>query len=196
VRYIANRSSGKQGHAIAAALAELGASVTLVSGPVTIADPAGVDVVKVESARDMLAAVEAALPADIAVFAAAVADWRVENAAGQKMKKGADGPPTLVMAENPDILKTIGHHQRRPSLVIGFAAETENVEVNGRSKLERKKADLIIANDVSASTGTFGGDDNAVTVISRNAVETWPKAAKSEIAHRLGRLIADRLRQD
>jgi phosphopantothenoylcysteine decarboxylase / phosphopantothenate---cysteine ligase len=193
VRYVANRSSGKQGHAIAAALAARGASVTLVSGPVTLPDPQGVTVIRVESARDMLATVEAALPADVAVFAAAVADWRVANAENQKIKKGSGGPPVLQMAENPDILKTVGHHRLRPRLVIGFAAETENVEANGRAKLARKGADIILANDVSPDTGTFGGEDNEVILIGRDDTVRWPRASKADIASRLAGWIEGRL---
>ncbi|MCU0830928.1 MAG: bifunctional phosphopantothenoylcysteine decarboxylase/phosphopantothenate--cysteine ligase CoaBC [Rhizobiaceae bacterium] len=193
VRYIANRSSGKQGHAVAAALAKLGASVTLVTGPVRIADPGGVRTVHVKTAHEMLTAVEAALPADIGVFVAAVADWRVEHAAGEKMKKGASGPPVLTMAENPDILKTVGHHALRPKVVVGFAAETQDVTRYGAEKLARKNADMIVANDVSPGTGTFGGDDNAVTLITREGAETWPRMGKDAVADRLATLIAKRL---
>jgi phosphopantothenoylcysteine decarboxylase / phosphopantothenate---cysteine ligase len=193
VRYIANRSSGKQGHAVAAALAKLGVSVTLVSGPVKIPDPAGVTTIHVETARDMLAAVEAALPADIGVFVAAVADWRVENAANEKMKKGPGGPPTLPMAENPDILKTVGHHKLRPKVVVGFAAETQNIAEYGAAKLAKKGADLIVANDVSLETGTFGGDQNTVTILSHESNTQWPMLTKQEVAERLAALIAERL---
>ncbi len=195
VRYIANRSSGKQGHAIAAALARLGADVQLVSGPVTIADPAGVTTTHVESARDMLAAVEGALPADAGVFVAAVADWRVAEAAGEKIKKqpGVTEPPALKMVENPDILATVGHHAQRPRLVVGFAAETQDVVANGNRKLERKGADIIVANDVSTGTGTMGGDRNRVTLLSAGGAEEWPELGKDEVAERLARLIADRL---
>ncbi|WP_284777840.1 bifunctional phosphopantothenoylcysteine decarboxylase/phosphopantothenate--cysteine ligase CoaBC [Agrobacterium sp. lyk4-40-TYG-31] len=193
VRYIANRSSGKQGHAIAAALAELGAEVTLVSGPVTIADPAGVNTVHVERAEEMLDAVISNLPVDIAVMVAAVADWRVATAVDQKIKKQPDGqPPALHMVENPDILKTIGHHANRPKIVVGFAAETQDVETNGRAKLTRKGADLIVANDVSAQTGIMGGDRNSVKIISADGVEAWPDLDKTEVARRLAALIADR----
>ena len=150
MRYIANRSSGKQGHAIAAALAKLGADVRLVSGPVSIPDPAGVTVTHVETARQMQAAVEALLPADAGVFVAAVADWRTEGEAGQKIKKVAgEGPPALQMVENPDILAGIGHHKKRPYLVVGFAAETADLEKNAQAKLKKKGADFIVANDVS-----------------------------------------------
>ena len=192
VRYIANRSSGKQGHAVAAALANLGASVTLISGPVKIPDPAGVTTIHVETAREMLATVEAALPADIGVFVAAVADWRVENAAAEKMKKGSNGPPTLMMAENPDILKTVGHHTLRPKIVVGFAAETQNVAEYGAAKLAKKGADIIVANDVSPDTGTFGGDQNTVSILSKNSIDAWPALTKNEVAERLAALIAER----
>ena len=195
VRYIANRSSGKQGHAIAAELARLGADVTLVSGPVTITDPKGVTVVHVERAEEMRDAVLAALPADIAVMVAAVADWRVASASGNKIKKQpGEAPPPLLLTENPDILKTIGHHARRPELVIGFAAETQNVAENGRSKLERKGADYILANDVSPHTGIMGGDRNTVKVIGKSGDEDWPEMDKQAVAERLGALIASHFR--
>lgn len=192
VRYIANRSSGKQGHAIAAALARLGAQVVLVSGPVSIPDPRGVETVHVETARQMQAAVEAALPADVAVMVAAVADWRTVSAAGQKMKKeGGGGPPVLELTENPDILKGVGHHSRRPRLVIGFAAETHDLEKHARGKLERKRADWIVANDVSPETGVMGGDRNTVRIVSRDGVESWPDLPKDEVARRIAARIAD-----
>lgn len=191
VRYIANRSSGKQGHAIAAELARLGADVTLVSGPVTIADPKGVKVVHVERAEEMRDAVIGALPADIAVMVAAVADWRVASASGNKIKKQpGEAPPPLLLTENPDILKTVGHHAKRPKLVVGFAAETQNVAENGRSKLERKGADYILANDVSPHTGIMGGDRNTVKVIGKSGDEDWPEMDKQAVAERLGKLIA------
>ncbi len=194
VRYIANRSSGKQGHAIAAALARLGADVTLVSGPVSIPDPAGVNTQHVERAEEMRDAVLASLPADIAVMVAAVADWRVVSSYGQKIKKQpGEAPPPLQLAENPDILKTIGHHAQRPQLVVGFAAETQNVEENGRAKLERKGADLIVANDVSPETGIMGGDRNSVRLISKTGVEAWPDLSKDEVAERLALWIATQL---
>lgn len=194
VRYIANRSSGRQGHAIAAALAKLGADVTLVSGPVTISDPAGVKTVHVERADEMLEAVVSRLPADIAVMVAAVADWRVATSAGQKIKKkSGEPPPPLVLAENPDILKTVGHHENRPKLVVGFAAETQDVEKNGRDKLLRKGADLIVANDVSPETGIMGGTRNRVKIISAKGVEEWPDLGKDEVAARLAELVAGRL---
>ncbi len=194
VRYIANRSSGKQGHAIAAALAELGAKVTLVSGPVTIADPAGVETVHVERAEEMRDAVISRLPADIAVMVAAVADWRVTGSSEQKIKKQpGDEPLALQLTENPDILKTVGHHEKRPTLVVGFAAETQDIEKNGRAKLERKGADYIVANDVSAQTGIMGGDRNSVKIISADGVEAWPDLDKTEVAKRLAALIAEKL---
>ncbi len=192
VRYIANRSSGKQGHAIAAALAEAGAEVVLVSGPVALADPPEVATVHVETARQMQAAVETALPAQIAVMVAAVADWRSRVEAGQKLKKGENaGPPTLEMVENPDILKGIGHHRQRPALVIGFAAETEKLIEHGRAKLARKGADWILANDVSGPSGVMGGDDNVIRLITKDGVEDWPKMSKAEVARRLAARIAD-----
>jgi phosphopantothenoylcysteine decarboxylase/phosphopantothenate--cysteine ligase len=191
VRYIANRSSGTQGHAIAAALARAGADVTLVSGPVTLADPTGVRVIRVERAEEMRDAVLAALPADIAIMVAAVADWRVATASGEKIKKSADGSvPTLQFAENPDILKTVGHHGKRPKLVIGFAAETNDVETNARAKLDRKGADMIVANDVSPETGIMGGKRNTVALITRDGVERWPDMSKDEVAERLVAVIA------
>ncbi|MCO6393343.1 bifunctional phosphopantothenoylcysteine decarboxylase/phosphopantothenate--cysteine ligase CoaBC [Aliihoeflea aestuarii] len=200
VRYIANRSSGKQGHAIAAALARLGAKVTLVSGPVSVPDPEGVYTVHVETARQMKEAVEAALPTDAAIFVAAVADWRVESETGQKIKKGVgEGAPVLTMTENPDILATIGHHAQRPKLVIGFAAETEKVLDHARAKLAKKGADLIVANDVSASGATsaggiMGGAKNRVTILSADSADAWPELTKDEVAERLARLIAERLK--
>ena len=195
VRYIANRSSGKQGHAIAAALAALGAEVRLVSGPVSIADPAGVDTVHVESAREMREAVMAALPADAAVMVAAVADWRAADASGEKIKKVAGAePPALKMVENPDILAEIGHSARRPALVIGFAAETQNLLENAGAKLKKKGADIIVANDVSEGTGVMGGDRNRVRIVSAAGVEEWPELGKVEVAERLAGLVAERLK--
>ncbi|MBD9374098.1 bifunctional phosphopantothenoylcysteine decarboxylase/phosphopantothenate--cysteine ligase CoaBC [Rhizobium sp. ARZ01] len=194
VRYIANRSSGRQGHAIAAALAKLGADVTLVSGPVEIPDPAGVRTVHVERAEEMLEAVLRNLPADIAVMVAAVADWRVATAGAQKIKKKpGEAPPPLQLAENPDILKTIGHHAQRPQLVVGFAAETQDVEANAREKLKRKGADLIVANDVSPKTGIMGGSRNSVKIVSKDGIDVWPDLSKDEVAARLAALIAERL---
>ncbi len=192
VRYIANRSSGRQGHSIAAALAELGARVTLVSGPVTVPDPPGVSVVRVESAREMLAACQAALPADIAVFAAAVADWRVAKASEGKIKKQADAPPpTLELVPNPDILATIAKAgPKRPRLVVGFAAETADLMANAQAKRVRKNADWIVANDVSPATGIMGGEENAVHIVSADGVEDWPRVAKTEVARRLAERIA------
>ncbi|MGY2050910.1 bifunctional phosphopantothenoylcysteine decarboxylase/phosphopantothenate--cysteine ligase CoaBC [Methylobacterium sp. JK268] len=187
VRYIANRSSGKQGHAIAAAAAAAGARVTLVSGPVSLPDPPGATVVRVETAREMLAAVEAALPADIAVFAAAVADWRPAAETDEKIKKGPGGPPGLALVENPDILATVAQRREgRPPLVVGFAAETHEVVAHARAKIARKGCDLIVANDVSTGTGVMGGDRNTVLLIGRDgAVETWPTLGKDEVARRL-----------
>ena len=183
VRYIANRSSGKQGHAIAQAARDAGADVTLVSGPVNVPDPPGVKVVKVESARDMLRAVEAALPADVAIFAAAVADWRAAQSTGQKIKKKAGQTPDLALVENPDILATVAHRKRgRPELVIGFAAETENVVENARQKLVRKGCDWIVSNDVSADSGVMGGDFNTVHLVSAQGVEAWPPQSKDAVA--------------
>jgi phosphopantothenoylcysteine decarboxylase/phosphopantothenate--cysteine ligase len=200
VRYIANRSSGKQGHAIAAALARLGADVQLVSGPVTIPDPAGVTVTHVETARQMRDAVESLLPADAAIFAAAVADWRAETEAGEKMKKeGGKGPSHLPLTENPDILAGIGNHDRlRPGLVIGFAAETEKLIEHGNAKLERKGADYIVANDVSPDSGiggggVMGGDRNRITLLSPDDAEEWPEMTKDEVAARLAALVAEKL---
>ncbi|SDF42577.1 phosphopantothenoylcysteine decarboxylase / phosphopantothenate--cysteine ligase [Thalassobaculum litoreum DSM 18839] len=192
VRYIANRSSGKQGHAIARALAALGAEVTLVSGPTREPDPAGVKTVPIESARDMLAACEAALPADIVVCAAAVADWRVASAADQKMKKEAGALPPLQLTENPDILKTLSQKtDGRPALVIGFAAETEKVVEHATAKRARKGCDWILANDVSPATGTFGGDSNTIHLVTESGTEDWPAMTKTEVGKRLAARIAE-----
>jgi phosphopantothenoylcysteine decarboxylase/phosphopantothenate--cysteine ligase len=189
VRYLANRSSGRQGHAIAAALAGLGARVTLVSGPVAVADPAGVMTVHVETAAEMLAAVQAALPAEIAVFAAAVADWRVE-VAGQKIKKAGGGPPALLLAENEDILKTVSAAgPLRPKLVIGFAAETENLEAYAVKKRAAKNCDWMVANNVGG-TGIMGGVENEVLLITAEGTEVWPRMSKIELAGRLAARIA------
>jgi phosphopantothenoylcysteine decarboxylase/phosphopantothenate--cysteine ligase len=187
VRYIANRSSGKQGAAIAAEAAALGARVTLVSGPTHVAAPAGVHFVPVETAREMLEAVRAALPADVAIFAAAVADWRVAREATEKIKKGRKGAPRLELVENPDILRTIATEQlgRRPPLVIGFAAETEHVIEHARKKRRAKGADWIVANDVSPETGIMGGDRNTVHLITAEGVESWPELDKVQVARRL-----------
>lgn len=189
VRYIANRSSGRQGHAIAQALAALGARVTLVSGPVGIPDPAGVAVVRVERAREMLAAVQAAMPADIAVCAAAVADWYFEDAA-QKLKKTEAGPPVLKPSENPDILAWISAPgPMRPKLVVGFAAETEHLHAHASAKRLRKGCDWIVANDVGG-TGIMGGVENEVTLMTANGAQDWPKMGKAAVAQRLAGLIA------
>ena len=190
VRYIANRSSGKQGYAIAAAAAAAGADVVLVSGPVDLDEPAGASVVHVESARDMLQKVETALPADIAIFAAAVADWRVANAGAQKLKKTEAGMPPLQLVENPDILATISRlKENRPPLVIGFAAETEHLLDNARAKLKRKGCDWIVANDVSPALGVMGGDRNTVHLLTRHGdvidVDSWPVMTKEEVAAEL-----------
>lgn len=191
VRYIANRSSGRQGHAIAAAAAAAGARVTLVSGPVSIAPPAGVTTVAVETAREMLAAVEAALPADAAIFAAAVADWRTAGEATQKMKKTGKGVPQLALVENPDILATIAQRtEGRPQLVVGFAAETANVVEHARQKRLRKGCDWIVANDVRPGTGVMGGRHNTVHLVTAEGVEDWPTMDKDEVARRLVARIA------
>ena len=195
VRYIANRSSGKQGHAIAEAAARAGADVLLVCGPVAIPDPVGVTCVHVESAREMLGAVEAGLPADIYIGAAAVADWRVGTAVVEKLKKGASGPPSLGLVENPDILATISTHQKRPVLVVGFAAETQTVVEHAQAKLKKKKCDLIIANDVSAQSGVLGGDENTVHLVSKSGVDHWPRMAKTAVAQRLVEHLAKLLKE-
>jgi phosphopantothenoylcysteine decarboxylase/phosphopantothenate--cysteine ligase len=195
VRYIANRSSGKQGHAIAAAAAGAGADVTLVSGPVNVADPPGVKVIKVETAQEMLREVERALPADVAVFAAAVADWRVANAGKHKLKKQpGKTTPDLPLVENPDILASIAKRKsNRPKLVIGFAAETENVAANARAKLVSKGCDWILANDVSPQSGVMGGDRNTITLVRASGMENWPAQSKEEVATLLVARIADSL---
>jgi phosphopantothenoylcysteine decarboxylase/phosphopantothenate--cysteine ligase len=200
VRYIANRSSGKQGFAIAASAADAGADVTLISGPVDLDDPAGVRVIHVESARDMLAEVERSLPMDIAIFAAAVADWRVANAGDQKIKKTASGMPQLALVENPDILATVSKRQQnRPQLVIGFAAETQNLIDNATAKLKRKGCDWIVANDVSPASGVMGGDRNTVHVLTLDktdvAVDSWPVMTKEEVADALVAKIAKTIGQ-
>jgi phosphopantothenoylcysteine decarboxylase/phosphopantothenate--cysteine ligase len=193
VRVLTNRSSGKQGYAIAAALARLGAEVTLVSGPTALAAPSGVRRVDVRTAVEMLEASKAALPADVAVCVAAVADWRADEVFGVKLKKGKDGPPTLRLVENPDILATLSRSgPARPRLVIGFAAETNDVEAHARAKLSRKGCDWIVANDVSQDW-VMGGDDNAVMVIDRAGVDRWPRGPKSAVAERLARRIAEAL---
>jgi len=195
VRYIANRSSGAQGAAIAQALSALGADVTFVTGPADVPPPGGVKVVRVKTARQMLDAVEAALPADVAVFAAAVADWRMAEDAVQKIKKDSSGNvPVLQFAENPDILKTVSQKaDGRPALVVGFAAETENVEANATAKRKRKGCDWIVANDVSPETGIMGGSDNAVILISDHGADVWPRMSKDQVAARLAAKIAEAL---
>jgi len=191
VRFIGNRSSGKQGHAIAAALARLGAATTLVSGPTHLVDPPGVTTWRIESARDMLEACRKSLPADVAVCAAAVADWRTADEAEQKLKKGKAGPPSLKLVENPDILAALSAPSNaRPRLVIGFAAETENVVANAQAKRAKKGCDWILANDVSAATGTFGGDSNTIHLVTADGVDAWPTLGKDEVAQRLARRVA------
>ena len=194
VRYIANRSSGAQGAAIAAALRDLGARVTFVTGPAEVAPPAGVTVVAVETAREMASAVEAALPADAAVMAAAVADWRVANTRGQKLKTDGSGrAPALEFAENPDILASVSKGPKRPRLVVGFAAETTDVVAHATAKRLRKGCDWIVANDVSPATGIMGGPENAVTLISETGAEAWPRMGKDEVARKLAARIAEAL---
>lgn len=192
VRYLANRSSGKQGYAIAAAAATLGAEVTLISGPVALANPAGVTVVRVVTAAEMLEAVTQALPADIAIFAAAVADWRIAKPKPEKLKKSAGAePPLLKLAENADILKTIAQRSNgRPGLVVGFAAETEDVVAHAKKKLKSKGADWIVANDVSPETGVMGGDRNTVHIVSRDGIESWNEMDKTDVAEKLMARVA------
>ena len=191
VRYIANRSSGKQGHAIAAAAAAAGAEVILVRGPVNLPDPAGLSVIKIDTARQMFEAVEQSLPADVAIFAAAVADWRAENPSARKIKKEPDRTPRLALTENPDILSSIAHRKSgRPRLVIGFAAETDEVVANARAKLARKGCDWIVANDVSPASGVMGGDSNTVHLVTAESVESWPPQGKDEVACKLIARIA------
>jgi len=192
VRLITNRSSGKQGYAIAGALAALGADVTLVSGPTALAAPSGVKRVEVETARQMLAACEAALPADIAVCVAAVADWRPEAEGDRKIKKGPEGPPPIRLVENPDILATLSKSDRRPKLVVGFAAETNDVDDHARAKLAKKGCDWIVANDVSIE-GTMGGDDNAIAIVTAGGIERWDRLPKGEVARRLAERMAEEL---
>jgi len=197
VRYLSNHSSGKQGHAIAAALAALGAETVLVSGPTHEPTPAGVKLVAVDTAAEMLVASEAALPVDIAVMAAAVSDWRVEGISAQKLKKNGKGAPSLRLVENPDILASIARrHNDRPTLVIGFAAETENIVAHARAKLAKKGCDWILANDVSPGTGTFGGDENTIHLVDSAGVEDWPVMTKREVAARLAERIAAALGGD
>jgi phosphopantothenoylcysteine decarboxylase/phosphopantothenate--cysteine ligase len=190
VRLLTNRSSGKQGYAIAAALAALGADVTLVSGPTALPAPTGVRRMEIETAREMLAACEAALPADIAVCVAAVADWRPANEDVRKIKKGEAGPAPIALVENPDILAALSNGARRPKLVVGFAAETNDVEANAKAKLAKKGCDWIVANDVSVE-GTMGGDDNAVSLVTAAGIEPWEAMSKAEVARRLAARIAE-----
>lgn len=194
VRYIANRSSGAQGTAVARALSALGAEVSFVTGPADVAPPEGVEVIKVQTAAEMLEAVQKALPADAAVFAAAVADWRMAEASGSKIKKGPGGTPSLTFAENPDILATVSQMGKgRPGLVVGFAAETDDVLDNAQAKLQRKGCDWIVANDVSPETGIMGGSENAVTVISAGGADAWPRMGKEQVAAKLAARIAQAL---
>jgi phosphopantothenoylcysteine decarboxylase/phosphopantothenate--cysteine ligase len=194
VRYIANKSSGRQGYALAEAAVAMGAETILVSGPVHLPIPPGAQMMPVETAVEMLETVEAELPADIAIFAAAVADWRVAAVADQKLKKGAGGLPDLKLAENPDILKSVAQAKsKRPKLVVGFAAETQNVIANAKAKLAKKGCDLIIANDVSADKGVMGGERNMVHLVSASGVESWPELDKREVARRLMEDFARRL---
>ena len=191
VRFLGNRSSGRQGHAIAQAAVGAGARVTLVTGPVGLSDPTGAEVVHVGSARDMREAVEAALPADAFIAAAAVADWRAETVAHQKIKKNAKESPTLTLVENPDILAEVAKKTiMRPAVVIGFAAETENITANAMAKLQRKNCDLIIANSVAEGSSTFGGETNQVQVIDASGVESWPPMTKAEVANGIVRRLA------
>ena len=194
VRYIANRSSGAQGTALAAALRDLGARVSFVTGPATVPPPEGVDVIRVETAREMASAVQAALPADAAVFVAAVADWRPEAVSGEKIKKGAAGAPPLALVENPDILAEVaGMRAGRPRLVVGFAAETGDLAARAASKRTRKGCDWIVANDVTPGTGIMGGTENAVTLITAEGAESWPRLPKDAVARRLAARIAEAL---
>ena len=192
VRYIANRSSGAQGTSLGNALAALGADVVFVTGPADVAPPSGVEVIAVQTAQQMLEAVQAALPSDVAIFAAAVADWRVEGASDRKLKKSKDGLPTLSFAENPDILAHVAQLKKgRPSLVVGFAAETNDVEANATAKRKRKGCDWIVANDVSPETGIMGGSENAISIISDAGVEEWPRMSKDNVARKLAQRIAE-----
>nr|WP_045837508.1 bifunctional phosphopantothenoylcysteine decarboxylase/phosphopantothenate--cysteine ligase CoaBC [Hyphomicrobium sp. 99] len=195
IRYLANRSSGKQGFELATAAADLGARVTLITGPVSLPEPAGVDIIRIKTAAEMLEAVKAALPADIAVFAAAVADWRVETIQTEKIKKtDKTGAPTLTLTENPDILKMIARPgPERPRLVIGFAAETQNVLDYAKSKLKSKRADWIVANDVSPSSGVMGGENNTVHLITASGVESWPEMSKATVARKIMERAAEQL---
>ncbi|HEX3181271.1 MAG TPA: bifunctional phosphopantothenoylcysteine decarboxylase/phosphopantothenate--cysteine ligase CoaBC [Beijerinckiaceae bacterium] len=194
VRYIANRSSGKQGHAIARAAAQAGADVALISGPVALPDPPGVQTIHVQTAREMLSAVDAALPADIFVATAAVADWRMAETGDSKLKKSGNGAPKLNLVENPDILAAIARrNQARPKLVVGFAAETNDVLAHARKKLDAKGCDMIVANDVSPSTGIMGGDKNAIHIVTREGIDSWPTLDKDEVARRLIARLAKEL---
>lgn len=194
VRYLANRSSGKQGHAIAAAAAQAGAEVTLVSGPVNLPDPPGAQTIRVTTARDMLAAVEKSLPADVAIFAAAVADWGIAAPGEQKIKKAKGGLQSLALTENPDILATVAHLKAsRPKLVVGFAAETENVIEHAKAKLRSKGCDWIVANNVSPQSGVMGGDRNTVHLVTDNGVESWPSQSKEDVARALIMRVAEAL---
>jgi phosphopantothenoylcysteine decarboxylase/phosphopantothenate--cysteine ligase len=194
VRFISNHSSGKQGYAIAAAAVALGAETILVSGPVNLPIPPGAQVMPVESAEDMLKTCMGEMPCDIAIFAAAVADWRVASVASEKIKKGGGKPPALTMVENPDILQTIAKlTSKRPRLVVGFAAETEKVIAHAQAKLAKKGCDLIVANDVSPDKGVFGGDRNSVSIVTKSSVETWPAMAKQDVARKLMERLAAEL---
>jgi len=193
VRFISNHSSGKQGYAIAAAAAALGAETVLISGPVSLPVPPGVQLMPVGTAEQMLAACQGELPADVAIFTAAVADWRVAAEATQKLKKDGAGPPTLTLAENPDILATIARHAKRPRIVVGFAAETEKVTEHATLKLKKKACDLIVANDVSRDSGVFGGDRNRVHLVASSGIESWPEMSKAEVAGRLMERLAQML---
>jgi len=195
VRYISNRSSGRQGHAVAHAAARAGAEVTLISGPVEIPDPSGVKTIHVETAGEMLSAAQSALPVDVAVCAAAVADWRVDAIANEKVKKTGGRMPSLSFVENPDILATLSREKKRPRLVVGFAAETEKLLEHAREKLARKGCDWIVANDVSPETGTFGGRNNQVHLVTAGGVESWPVLSKEAVADGLVRRIAATLNE-
>jgi phosphopantothenoylcysteine decarboxylase/phosphopantothenate--cysteine ligase len=193
VRFLSNRSSGKQGHAVARAAASAGAEVVLVSGPVDLPDPSGVKTVHVQTAAEMLAAAEKALPVDVAIFAAAVCDWRAADPAPAKLKKVNGKPANIELVENPDVLATIARHKRRPQLVVGFAAETEKLLEHARAKLKSKGCDWIVANDVSPETGVFGGAQNTVHLVTEKGVESWPPQSKQSVADSLVRRIADQL---
>jgi phosphopantothenoylcysteine decarboxylase/phosphopantothenate--cysteine ligase len=194
VRFLSNRSSGRQGHALARAAARAGAEVVLISGPVDLADPSGVSTVHVGTAEEMLAAAEQALPVDVAIFAAAVSDWRVAAPATEKLKKVNGAGTKLELVENPDVLATIARHKRRPGLVVGFAAETENVIEHARAKLKSKGCDWIVANDVTEERGVFGGGENTVHLVTARDVESWPTQSKQAVADGLVRRIAEVLK--